>query len=80
VQERSAVHADVDERGLHAGQHARHLSEHDVAHGAAGMSALDLKLGDDAFFDQSDAGFTEITIDDKYVSGHALGELWSPPL
>ena len=51
VQERGALHADVDERGLHAGQHAGHATEHDVADGSACGSALDLELGDDPFFD-----------------------------
>jgi hypothetical protein len=44
VQERGARQPDLDERRLHAGQHAAHAAEIDVAHQAAARVALDVQL------------------------------------
>jgi hypothetical protein len=44
MQEGGALQADVDEGGLHARQHARHLAQIDVAHQAALQRALDVQL------------------------------------
>ncbi len=59
VQERCALHADIDERGLHARQHTADSTENDVPDRATSRSALDLKFGDDPFFDQGQRGFHE---------------------
>src|SRR5690606_6697853 len=77
VQEGSAVHADVDEGGLHARKHARHLSEDDIAHCSARRRALELQLRDDAVFDQSDARLPEVTIDYENISACSHGG-WRP--
>jgi hypothetical protein len=44
VQERRARQADLDERRLHAGQHAADAAEVDVADDAAARVALDVQL------------------------------------
>ena len=48
VQERRALEPDVDERRLHAGQHARDPPEVDVAHQPAHRAALDVQFLHDA--------------------------------
>ena len=55
VQERGALQADVDERRLHAGQHARHLADVDVADQAALQRALEVQLLHRAVLDDRDA-------------------------
>jgi hypothetical protein len=57
---------------LHAGQHARDAAENDVPDRASSGGAFDLKLGNDAFFYESDAGFTDVTVDDESISGHGF--------
>ena len=47
VQEGRLLEPDVDERRLHAGQHARHAPEHDGARHAALALALDVELAED---------------------------------
>ncbi|GAC1534258.1 MAG: hypothetical protein NVS2B4_14580 [Ramlibacter sp.] len=42
VQEGGAFQADVDEGRLHAGEHAGHLAQVDVAHQSAFLGALDV--------------------------------------
>jgi hypothetical protein len=64
MQKGGALHSDIDERGLHAGQHTRHLAEHDIADRPPVVRTLDLKFDDDSVLDQSDASFAEVTIDD----------------
>ncbi len=71
VQERRAFEADVDERGLHAGQHARDFAEVDVADRAAVPLALDVELGEDAVLDERDAGLTDVDVDDESVLCHS---------
>ena len=44
VQERGALQADLDERRLHPGQHARHAPDVDVAHQPAARRPLDQEL------------------------------------
>ena len=70
VQESGALLADVDEGGLHAGQHAGNLAEHDVANRAASSCTFDLQLGNHSPFDQRNTGFTNIAIDDQRIFGH----------
>ncbi len=54
VQEGRALETDVDERALHAGQHARDLAEVDVADQAALERALEVQLLQDAALDDRD--------------------------
>jgi hypothetical protein len=64
MEERGALHPDVDECRLHAGQHASDFAENDVSDAPAMRGALYLKLGNDAVFDEGNAGFAEIYVDD----------------
>ena len=57
VQERRALEADLDERALHAGQHARDAAEIDVADEAARARALDVQLLHHALLEHGDARF-----------------------
>ena len=57
VQERGTLEPDIDEGGLQARKDTSHLPQVDVADGAAarmGAAALDVKLGNDAVFDERD--------------------------
>jgi hypothetical protein len=72
VEERGAFHANVDERGLHSRQDASHTAENDVSDRTSSCGSLDLELGDDPFFDQGDAGFTNVTIYNESISGHGF--------
>ena len=70
VQERRAFEADVDERRLHAGQHAHDLAEIDVADPAARQRALDVKLLHRALLDECDPRFLRREVDqDFFVHG-----------
>jgi len=78
VEERRALLPDVDERCLQARKHARHTTEHDAADAAAApvlTFSFDVKLGDDAVFDERYANFTDVDADDQYVLRHANTEL-----
>ena len=57
VQEGGLVHADVDEGGLHAGQHAADLALVDVAHDAALGLTLHMHFLQQTVLDQGDPGF-----------------------
>ena len=52
VQERGAFEPDVDERRLHAGQHALHAALVEIADDAAPALPLDEELGQHAVFDE----------------------------
>ena len=69
VQERGAVQADLDERRLHAGQHARDFPDIDVAHEAPVRRALDVQLLRDARLHHADAGFLRRAVDQN-ILGH----------
>ena len=69
VQERGALEADVDERRLHAGQHARDLAEVDVADQAALERALDVQLLHGAVLDDRDARFLRGPVDQDVLHG-----------
>jgi hypothetical protein len=58
VQECGTIEPDVDERRLHPGQNTGHLPQNDVADRASLLRAFDLEFGDDAVFDQRNAGLT----------------------
>ena len=67
VQERRALEADLDERALHAGQHARDAAEVDVADEAARARALDVQLLHDALLEHRDARFLRRDVDEDFV-------------
>ena len=62
VKESRAVKADIDEGGLHAWQHPGYLPYIHVTDGGALLGALDIKLGEDAFLDESNAGLSDVYI------------------
>ena len=68
VQERGALEADLDERALHAGQHARDAAEVDVADEPARARALDVELLHDALLEHRDAGFLGSYVDKDFMS------------
>ena len=63
VQEGGALEADLDERRLHAGQHARDLAGVDVADPAALERALEVQLLHRAVLDDGDAGLLRRPVD-----------------
>ncbi len=63
VQERRALQADVDERGLHARQHARHAALVDIADQPAAVGALEEDLLQHAVLDQRGAHFARADVD-----------------
>ncbi len=67
VQERGALEADLDERALHAGQHARDAAEADVADEPARARALDVQFLHDALLEHRDAGFLRRYVDEDFV-------------
>jgi len=70
VQERRALQANVDERRLHAGQHAHDLAEIDVADPPARQRALDVKLLHRALLHECDPRFLRREVDqDFFVHG-----------
>ncbi|CAM5279968.1 hypothetical protein TMEC54S_00715 [Thauera mechernichensis] len=66
MQEGGALEADVDEGRLHAGQHAHHLAQVEVADDAAAGGALDMQFLDDALLDERDAGFLRGEVDEEF--------------
>jgi len=73
VKEGGSLFTDVDEGRLHAGEHPAHFAEDDVAERAAVAVALDVKLGDDAVFDQRDSCLADVDVDNKGIFGHFEG-------
>jgi putative protease len=63
VQEGGALQADLDEGRLHAGQHAHHAAEIDVADDAAAVGALDVQFLHHALLQQRDARFLRREVD-----------------
>jgi hypothetical protein len=66
VQESGALEADFDERGLHAGQHARHPAHVHIADQPAAVAALDQELLHHARGDHRDAGFPRRDVDQYF--------------
>src|SRR5262249_9621189 len=64
VQEGVLREADVDERGLHAGQDVRHDTFVDAPHDRAMAMPLEIELGEEITLLDSDPGFAEARIDD----------------
>ncbi len=73
VQERCALEPDLDECALHAGQHARHAAEVDVADEPPRTGTLDVQLLHDALLEHRDAGFLRRYVDEDLMA-HADGE------
>ena len=73
VQESGAFEPDVDEGGLHAGQHAHDLAQIDVAHPPALELALDVHFLHHAVFDHGGTGFLGGPVD-QYVLLHEKGD------
>ena len=71
VQERRALEADLDERALHARQHARDAAEVDVADQAARARALDVQLLHDALLEHRDARFLRRYVDEDFMRHRA---------
>ena len=67
VQERGALEADVDERRLHPGQHARDLADVDVADPAALELAFEVQLLDRAVLDHGDARLLRRPVDEDVL-------------
>ena len=63
VEERALLLADVDERGLDAGQHRFDPAEVDVADGAAMVGAIDEELDQPIVFEDGHAGFPLAPVD-----------------
>ena len=73
VQERRALEADLDERALHAGQHARDAAQVDVADQAARARALDVQLLHDALLEHGDARFLRRYVDEDFMRHGGAG-------
>jgi len=63
---------DIDESRLHPRQDPAHGAEANVAEGALGAEAFDVKLGDDAGLDQGNADFANIDVDDEKIPAHDI--------
>jgi hypothetical protein len=72
MEKRGSLLTDVDEGGLHAGEHSGDLSEYDVADRRLLRLPLDVQLSDHSIFNQSDAGLSQVGVDDYDISGHVL--------
>ena len=70
VQEGRALEPDVDERRLHARQHARHAALVEVAGEAEPAGALDEQLLQHAVLEQRRARLARADVDD-HLGGHA---------
>ena len=72
MQERGALEADVDERRLHAGQHAGDASGVDVADQPALQRAFDMELLHRAVLDHGDARFLRSPVDEDVLHGRGV--------
>ena len=71
VQERRALEPELDERGLHARQHARHLALVDVADEAAAIRALDQHLLEHAALDECGTHLARRRVDQDLLFHYA---------
>ncbi len=78
VQERGALEPDLDERGLHAGQHPHHAAHVDVADDAAARGALDVQLLHHAVRHHRDARLLRRDVDED-LFGHGGRSLTRKP-
>ena len=73
MQERGTLQPDIDERGLHARQHAHDLAEIDVADAPPRQRAFDVKFLHGALLDERDARFLRRDVDqDFFIHGVVL--------
>jgi hypothetical protein len=77
VQEAGALQADLDERRLHAGQHARHFAEIDVADQPAARGALDEQLLHHARHRDRDARLLRRDVDEDLFAQRRPAPLFS---
>ena len=68
VQKSCSITGDINERRLHARQHAYHLAHIDIAHQPARRVALDVQLLHHAAFDNRDAGFLRRDVDEYFFA------------
>jgi len=66
VEERGTLKSYVDERRLHAGQHANNLAEIDIPDTPTRERALDVKLLHGALLHERDAGFLRCDVDEDF--------------
>ena len=66
VEEGRALQADLDERRLHAREHARHLAHVDIAHQPAARRALDVQFLRDAALHHGDPRFLRRDVDQDF--------------
>ena len=78
VQERRARAADVDERRLHAGQHAHDTPHADVADQPARGRAFDVHLLHDALLDHRNARFLRRDVDQDFFGQRPWARMLSP--
>ncbi len=69
MQERRALQADIDKGRLHAGQHARHLAEVDVADQPALQRAFDVQFLHRAVLHQRHSGLLRGPVDQDVLHG-----------
>ncbi len=75
VEHRVAAPADVDERGLHAGQHVLHAAEVDVADERRVLAARDVVLDEDVVLEHGDLDAVVLGAHDHdAVDGLAAGQ------
>ncbi len=70
MQERGAIEPEIDERGLHAGQHPRHLSFIDVADQPTAARAFDEHLLEHAALDERGANLARRRVDEDLLALH----------
>ena len=78
MQEGRALEPDLDERALHAGQHARDAAEADVADEPARAGALDVQFLHDALLEHRDAGFLRRYVDEYFMAHRAASFAFRP--
>ena len=71
MQEGSALEADLDERALHAGQHAGNAAKINVADQAAMTGTLDVQLVDHTVIEHCHARLLRRDVDENFLS-HGL--------
>ncbi len=66
------LHADLDEGGLHAGQHARDFAFINIAGDAHFLFSFDEEFGEKTVFDDGDAALLRRGIDKNFLFHMAL--------
>ncbi len=63
MEEAGLLEADIDERGLHPGQHPRNLPFVDISYNAALLVALEIKFGERVVLDRRHPHFEVAGVD-----------------